>query len=66
MLAQKDCPTSVYKIVVCFNYRRIRLALKGPVTRGVWGHAPQKILKSWCSETPFLVFGEDKFCPNVV
>ena len=26
----------------------------------------QKILKSWCSETPFLVFWEDKFCPNVV
>ena len=25
---------------------------------------PQKILKSWCSETPFLVFWEDKFCPK--
>ena len=25
---------------------------------------PQKILKSLCSETPFLVFWEDKFCPK--
>ena len=28
------------------------------------GMLPQKILKSWCSETPFLVFWEDKFCPK--
>ena len=48
-----------------FNHRRIRRALKGPTTRGVWGHAPPaEILKSWCSETPFLVFWEDKFCPK--
>ena len=25
---------------------------------------PQKILKSWCSETLFLVIWEDKFCPK--
>ena len=25
---------------------------------------PHKILKSWCSETPFLVFWQDKFCPK--
>ena len=25
---------------------------------------PQKILKSWYSETTFLVFWEDKFCPR--
>ena len=24
----------------------------------------QKILKSWCSESPFLVSWEDKFCPK--
>ena len=28
------------------------------------GMLPQKILKSWCSETPFLVSQEDKFCPK--
>ena len=31
---------------------------------GSGGMLPQKILKSWCSETPFLAFWEDKFCPK--
>ena len=33
-----------------FNHRQIRRALKGPATRGVWGHAPRenfKILVLW-------------------
>ena len=29
-------------------------------TRGVGNMLPQKILKSWCSETSFLMFWEDK------
>ena len=38
------------KIVVFFNHRRIRRALKGQGTRGVWGHAPPEyfeILVLW-------------------
>ena len=31
-------------------------------TRGVGNMLPQKILKSWCSETSFLMFWEDKLC----
>ena len=30
--------------------------------RGVRNMLPQKILKSWCSETSFLMFWEDKLC----
>ena len=44
-----------------FCHRRIRWALKRRATWGGWGILPQKILKFWCSETPFLVFWEDKF-----
>ena len=43
-----------------FNHRQIRRAPPG----GSGGMLPQKILKSWCSETSFLVFWEDKFCKN--
>ena len=35
---------------------------RGQPLGGSGGMLPQKILKSWCSETPFLVFWEDKFC----
>ena len=37
---------------------------RGQPLGGSGGMLPQKILKSWCSETPFLVFWEDKFCPK--
>ena len=37
---------------------------QGPATRGFWGHAPPENFETWCSETPFLVFWEDKFCPK--
>ena len=33
----------------------------GPLV-GCGGMLPHKILKSWCSEMPFLVFWEDDFC----
>ena len=35
---------------------------KARATRGVGNMLPQKILKSWCSETSFLMFWEDKLC----
>ena len=38
--------------------------MKGPTTKRSGGILSQKILKSWSSETPFLVFWEDKFCPK--
>ena len=37
---------------------------RGQPLEGSGGMLPQKILKSWCSETPFLVFWEDKFFPK--
>ena len=37
---------------------------RGQPLGGSGGMVPQKILKSWCSEMPFLVFWEDKFCPK--
>ena len=35
---------------------------KAQATRGIGNMLPQKILKSWCSETSFLMFWEDKLC----
>ena len=35
---------------------------RGQPLGGSGGMLPQKILKSWCSEMPFLVFWENKFC----
>ena len=37
---------------------------RGQPLGGSGGMLPQKIWKSWCSETPFLVFWEDNFCPK--
>ena len=37
---------------------------RGQPLGGSGGMLPQKTLKSWSSETPFLVFWEDKFCPK--
>ena len=37
---------------------------RGQSLGGSGGMIPQKILKSCCSETPFLEFWEDKFCPK--
>ena len=52
MLTQKDCQTFKYikSCFLFFNHRWIRLAVKGPTTRGVWGHAPSEnfeILVLW-------------------
>ena len=47
-----------------FNHQWIRRAVKGQPVGGSGGMLPQRILKSWCSETSFLVFWEDKFCPK--
>ena len=37
---------------------------RGQPLGGSGGMLSQKILKSWCSEMPFLVLWEDKFCPK--
>ena len=47
-----------------FNHRWIGEQWRGQPLGGSGGMLPQKILKSWCSETLFLVIWEDKFCPK--
>ena len=66
--ALSDCPTFwVSKIEIFFNYRRIARVLKTRVAggrgEGGWrGMLPQKVLKSWFSETAFLAFWEENCC----
>ena len=46
-----------------FNlHRQITQTPKARATRGVGNMLSEKILKSWCSETSFLMFWEDKLC----
>ena len=57
-----DCPIIEYtvcKIEIFFNRRRIMWAPKGPVARGSRSIFPQKMLKSWFFEIPFLVLWEE-------
>ena len=35
---------------------------RGTSRKGVWGHAIAKVLKTWCSKIPLVVFWEDNFC----
>ena len=67
--ALSDCPTFwVSKIEIFFNYRRIARVMKARVVSGRGGGGgggrgmlPQKVLKSLCSATLFLVW-EKNFC----
>ena len=64
-----DCPIIEYtvcKIEIFFNRRRIMWAPKGPVARGSRSIFPQKMLKSWCFEIPFLVLWEENMSKNNV
>ena len=64
--ALPDCPTFwESEIGIFFNYQRIARVRKARVVsgrgKGCRCMLPQKVLKSWCSATPFLVW-EKNFC----
>ena len=61
VLGTPQCPRQYVKLWY-FYHQRFTWVPQVWATRGGWGMLSQKILKSWCSEMPFLVFWGDKFC----